>query len=362
MRLSLPALLTAAVVAALPAASAAAKPFVVSRAGNHPAVAVDAAGTAHVTWDSVSGDTSITHYCRVVRNGTSCAKGTERRFAPAEGDQDLAGPRVFLVGARRVVVVTARCCSSSEGPDGRLHASRVFAMTSRDGGATFGAPAWIGTQPADVGAALSGEDFLAFGITGSGTGVQAAPLGGFAGAENTVTPQLAVSGGIGDSATGGLIAFATGADELYAATFAGDVDGISPAFEKLGKGSDVVVAGGRRGVDLLWRTTGSRARYVARRYVAGRAGRVSAISEPGFPIFGNAVQDAAGRLHAVWQGDRGLTYRRSGRTGRGFATPRRLSRRSGYFTLQLGANARGRATVVYDSNRFSGRVGGFTVG
>lgn len=362
MRLSRPALLIAAAVTVLPAATAAARPFVVSKAGNHPAVAVDAAGTAHVTWDSVSGDTSTTHYCRVVRNGTSCAKGTERRFAPAEGDQDFAGPRVFLAGGRRVVVVTARCCSSSQGPDGQFHATRVFAITSQDGGATFGAPAWIGTQPADVGAALSGETFLALGVTGSGTGVQGAPLGGFAGAENTVTPQLAVSGGIGDSATGGLIAFATGAGELYAATFAGDVDGISPAFKKFGKGSDVVVAGGRRAVDLFWRTTGGRARYVTRRYVAGRPGKVSAVSESGFPIFGTAVQDAAGRLHAAWQGDRGLTYRRSARSGRGFAPPRRLSRRSGYYNLQVGANAQGRATVVYDTNGFAGRVGGFTAG
>src|SRR3954454_14953096 len=93
---------------ALPA-GALAKTFTVSNAGNHPSVAVDASGTAHVVWDVVDRPdaddaTSTTYYCKVPRGATSCAKGSTRTFSPAAGEQDFAGPRVFLTGASNVVV------------------------------------------------------------------------------------------------------------------------------------------------------------------------------------------------------------------------------------------------------------------
>src|SRR3712207_3233641 len=101
-----------ALLATLAAASpAAARSFLVTKTGNTPSLAVDAAGTAHVGWGSVSGETSTTHYCRVPRKAAKCAAGSEKTFAPQVGDQDFGGPRVFLTGANGVLVVTTRCCT-----------------------------------------------------------------------------------------------------------------------------------------------------------------------------------------------------------------------------------------------------------
>ena len=76
-----------------------------------------------------------------------------------------------------------------------------------------------------------------------------------------------------------------------------------PAFRTIGKGADVRVASGPRGVDVLYLTKG---RYVVRRYANGRLGAATAVSEAGVPIFGSLVQDDAGRVHAAWIGARGL--------------------------------------------------------
>ncbi|MCW2990060.1 MAG: exo-alpha-sialidase [Solirubrobacterales bacterium] len=355
-----PLLLLAVLAVASPAAG---RSFVVSKAGNKPAVAVDAAGTAHVVWDSVGADnTSTTHYCRVARNGAKCLSGTERTFAPVVGDQDFGGPRVFLSGAKGVVVVTSRCCTSEQAPDGTFYGSRTFAISSADGGATFGDPAWIGTQVPDVGATLARGAFYSFGIASDGTALQSASLTGFAGTPRTVTTRLANSGGVGTSPKGDVVAFADAKNNVFAGALKGDPNFATINFKTLGKGSDVGVTAGPSGVDVFYKTTGKSERYIVRRYKGTKAGKISAVSEAGFPIFGTAFQDSAGRVHAVWQGDLGLTYRRSGTSGGGFAKPRRLSKASGFFNLAVSANAKGRATMVYDSNGFSGKVGGFTAG
>jgi hypothetical protein len=99
-----------------------------------------------------------------------------------------------------------------------------------------------------------------------------------------------------------------------------------------------------------------------RRYRNGTAGKISAVSESGFPVFGALTQDPKGRIHSAWEGEDGLSYRRSATSGANFGAPRTLSKKSKYFNLALSANPKGQATVVYDSNGFSGVVGGFTAG
>jgi hypothetical protein len=347
------------------AAPAAARSFTLTTHGNKPSVAVDAAGTAHVAWDEVDNDnTSTTHYCRVARNGARCLPGTERTFSPVPGDQDFGGPRVYLPSKGAVLVVTSRCCTSADAPDGAVYGTRTFAIGSADGGATFGEPAWIGTQVPDVGATFSRGAFLAFGITadGDGTALQSASLAGFTGAARTVTRKRADSGGVGTSPKGNVVAFADTRNNVVAGALKGDPNFATIRFTKLGKGSDVVVTGGPSGVDLFYKTNGRDQRYIVRRYKGTKAGKIAAVSELGFPIFGNAFQDALGRVHAVWQGDRGLTYRRSAKSGTNFGKPRRLSAKTKYFNLIVAANPKGQATVVYDSNGFAGRVGGFTAG
>src|SRR4051794_8718488 len=128
MRRTSPVRLALAAALAL-SATAQAKSFTVSQSGNHPAIAVDAAGTAHVVWDQVDKPdaddaTSTTYYCKVPRGATSCAKGSTRTFSPAAGDQDFAGPRVFLTGASNVVVVLTRCCTPETATDGQSYTTR----------------------------------------------------------------------------------------------------------------------------------------------------------------------------------------------------------------------------------------------
>jgi hypothetical protein len=272
-RLSLVSLaLLATLVAAAPAG---AKAFTVSTAGNKPSIAVDASGAAHVVWDTVAADTSTTHYCKVPRAAAKCATGTEKTFAPAEGDQDFGGPRIFLTGGQGILIATARCCNSSEGPDGQFHSTRLFAFSSGDGGATFGPAAWIGTQAPDIGAAYSAGTVLTFGITGSGSGLQGAPVGGFSGTENTITSLLGTSGGIGVSPRGNLVGIGAGGNVL-AGPLDGDANTSSVAFQQVAKGTDVVVTSGPKGADLFYKTNAKNARYVVRRYAGGKAGPVTA--------------------------------------------------------------------------------------
>lgn len=353
----------AALALLVAAAPAGARPFQVTDAGNAPSVAVDRRGTAHVVWDAVAPDeTSTTHYCQVPRPAAACEPGSHRTFAPVPGDSDFAGPRIFLAGRRDVVVATSRCCTSDVGPDGQVHASRLYVVRSRDGGRSFAEPAWIGTQEPGFGAALDGGTLITFATGDSGPGLQAAPLTGFTGTVNPASSRSLISGGVGVSPRGGVVAFSDVADNLFVAALPGDPNTGTLAPRAAGKAREVVVTSGPRGVDVLSLTPGKDTRYVIRRYANRRAGPSTPVSELGFPVFGTAVQDARGRVHAAWMGELGLTYRRSDPDGRRFSAPRRVSPRFAFYALALGANARGQAAVVYDSNRPAGRVGGFTIG
>ena len=345
------------------AATASARPFAVTGQGNTPSVAVDARGTAHVVWDEVAADeTSTTHYCQVPRAAATCVEATHQTFAPILGDTDFTGPRVFLAGSNGVVIATARCCSSEAGPDGQVYSSRVYVMRSQDRGRSFAAPAWIGTQEPGFGAALDGTALVTFATGDSGAALQASPLDGFAGALNPVSSRSVISGGVGVSPKGNVVAFSDAANNLFVAALTGDPNSAALTPRAAGRGSDAVVTSGPKGVDVLYLAPGKDTRYFVRRFVNRRPGPATAVSELGFPVFGTATQDALGRAHVAWVGERGLTYRRSAPDGRRFAAPRTVSTKFDFFALSLGANAKGQAAVVYDSNRASGRVGGFTVG
>lgn len=358
----IPAVTLAVLVAqGLIASAAGAHSFTVSTTGNRPSIAVDPAGTTHVAWDSVANGTSTTHYCRVPRKASKCAAGSERTFTPIDGAKDFAGPRIFVSG-NTVAIVTTRCCTDGQGPDGQFHDQRVLRFTSADGGNTFDAGTWVGTQQPDIGAAFAADgSFLALGIAANGTALQADPVAGFSGTPNTLTPTLALSGGVGTSPNATLVAI-----NDKAAVFAGVVSGDPNAAGavKLGRvaaGGDTRVDSGPKGPDVLYKTPGRRARYVVRRLAKGKLGRAIAVSEPGFPIFGSIGQDPRGRIYVVWEGDRGLTLRSSSPSGH-FGHTRVLSHKAGFFNTVVAADAKGHATVAYDSNGDSGKVGGFTAG
>jgi hypothetical protein len=342
------------------AGDAGARAFLVTKAGNAPAVAVDAAGTAHVAWDTVAGDnTSTTHYCKVPRTAATCAKGTEKTFAPAITDQDFSGPRVYVPGGgKRVIIVTSRCCTAANGPDGNAYDTHVFSFVSTDAGAHFDGGTSFGTFAPEVGAALSAKGtFFSLGFPEKGTGLQVGGIAAFTGARTQFTPIVAQSGGVGTSSTATLVAL-----NDKTTVYAGRVVGTTVKLVRVAPGNDTQVASGFKAPDLLYRTPGKRPRYVLRRYAGGKLGPPVAVTLTGDPIFAGLFQDSFGRSHVVWQDAKGLNYRRSDETGRHFGAPALLSTRSGYFDTAVAANAKGRAAVVYDSNTYAGRVGGFTAG
>ena len=360
-------LLAAALVTAVIAPGASAAKFTISKSGNRPAVALDANGTAHVVWDAIApgGQTSITHYCRVPRKAKQCQAGSERTFTPVTGDQDFAGPHVFLDASGGVVLVTTRCCTPVLGPDDTEYDTRVFRYTSPDGGSNWDAGAWNGTQDPGIDAALTGGGVL---LTlgnpedGDGTTLQAMSSGGFTGAATPFTPLSAASGGIGWSATTTMLAYNAG-KLVYRGDVTGDLAAPTVTVKAVAKGSDVRTDRGPKGPDLFYKTSGKKQRYVIRRVrTDGSLGRAVAVSGTAFSIFGDIAQDPLGRVHAVWASVDGLTYRRSNPSATSFSKATVLAAKGTFYNLVVAANAAGRAVVVYDSNGDAGKVGGYTVG
>jgi hypothetical protein len=77
----------------------AAEPLTVG-SGNHPRVAVDASGTAHIAWTAAG-----VGYCRLPRGAQACA--ANKTFSFGMGN-DVAGPRVLAHGDR-VLILDTQC-------------------------------------------------------------------------------------------------------------------------------------------------------------------------------------------------------------------------------------------------------------
>lgn len=133
-----------AVLAALliPTAAAQAAGITVATDGSGAGIAVGADGTGHVAFASADkAGYPSNHdysYCRLPRGATTCSP---RIRLATPGNLDTFGKARVLVDATRVIVVGNVCCGGSEG---------VYAWTSTDGGASFGAPKklsssmWVG--------------------------------------------------------------------------------------------------------------------------------------------------------------------------------------------------------------------------
>lgn len=146
--------LTALALAACATPARAAKPFVLDsrEQARNPAIAVDAAGTAHIVWNEyrgAGGPGDLVHYCQVPRNARKCA----RQVTLAAPVNDVNGPRVLLPGDGRVLVLTSRCCQSD---DVALRGVALYLFTSSDGGASFSGPVHIGDNGLGYGDAALG--------------------------------------------------------------------------------------------------------------------------------------------------------------------------------------------------------------
>src|SRR5205823_8461231 len=120
-------------VLAVSGEAGAAKPFDVGM-GRNAEVAIDGAGTAHVTWlEEVTGQSAdIAHYCQLARGATSCRDAHQFTY-PSGSSQGLdSGVWPLLPGGGRVLVVDSRCCAAY---------AQKFVYSSSDGGGSFDAGA-----------------------------------------------------------------------------------------------------------------------------------------------------------------------------------------------------------------------------
>jgi hypothetical protein len=330
---------------AAPASAYAARPVVVG-AGGAPGVVVDAAGTAHVAYnaDFESGRGQPLMYCAWTRGARRCVP----RPVVSDGASPLAQPALVGTGPApgEVTIVSPRGVTQNV----------ITAISTLDGGVTFGAPRTLGTGRFFDGAfGPGGQLALSFpnlGFieyyhrslggsppTGSGDlnrGYSTNSEVGFAGGR----PVLVSGGrspGIGVSSW-------TGQGDVHdAATWAGPF--------KVAESEAFALAGGRRGLFLAHEApAGPDSRIVVRRFRKQRFGRARRVpaSLTGVTRLGLS-QDPAGRLVVVWYasiGDRLVIS--ASRKGRRWTRPRVLARGLDRpEDLQVDLGRRGRGAVVW---------------
>jgi hypothetical protein len=340
-----------------PAAAWARTPALVSRAGEDPDVAVDAAGTGHFVWSRTIGDVTTTQYCRIKRRKHACAPGSRHQFHPGPrnppgGNRDFDGPRIFLNG-QTVVVVTHRCCGAGVGTDFEV----TFRFVSRDGGRTFDRGRLIGTT--ELGAAVlgPGETLNAMGSNGD-VDVQTAPLAGpVTTAEATILRgDFFFNGGIGFAGTQLVVGISDGTTAFTARTV-GPQPNDAGSWRAQPDGAFIEIpalAGGPAGLFELAADGDDRIGW--RRYdpATGLFGAPQFVAPDG--IFGAGTQDAAGRLHASWEHFGALRYSRSAPGGASFERARAVVRSgSGFFNPAIAAGPTGLGWIAWDSLR-RGRV------
>ena len=334
-----------AVLLLVPAATArAARPFTITVAGANPHVAMEANGTAHVTWnhDLPSGGFE-THYCRVPRSSRRCAPGSERVFGPFNA-RDYSAEPVVLLGAPRLVVVV----TSDSPPTG----SSTVRYVSLDGGKTFDGGAVIGTLRLEA-AALGGNGTVGLAGVGDDSAFQLASLSAPAAGLAPITPG-ANSGDqelvFADPAHP-LVLVGTGEDSYAVKRWSGvgsPNDGAQwlPVTSVRSLESDLVH--GKRGTYLVTGTGLTPSRFSVRSYDArrNRFRRPRSLGIRG--SFAAAATDRRGDVHIALDGRTGIEERAT--RGRRLGPIHTLFRhQSSAYSIDLAVARPGRGLVVWSS-------------
>lgn len=353
-------------------------PLVLTQSGERPQVLVDAAGTAHVTWNERGeGDAPDTlRYCRVRRGGRGCE--VEQRLVPEQPydggnapgfNDDVGVPRVLGLNDQ-LVLLTNRYPNTFPGPDGEYHASNTYLFASDDGGATFGPPALVGTgQTSGQPGVFGSGDALRIGLVSDtqtgGTFFQQILPGRY-------SPATVNLGGDGiDSAVAAIdgrpaVAFASIGAQTTVRVWSGQGDiqdpgtwTTSPPFA----GDSPRLADGPAGLFLITRAfTGNRALSVRRVSADGRLGAPATIPRSAGAALADLTQDASGRLIASYRqsvGAQDELLMRTSADGRTWTAPevlRRVAPTAGIWDADLSAAADGGGfSVVWESS--SGQPG-----
>ena len=264
--------------------------------GRQPAVAVDAAGTAYISWIGPESLNTSLHFCRLPRGATACAVSST---IATPGDS-LTRPFVQVEGN------VVRVLSYRYGLTGdRFDADFLF--TSTDAGATFDAGIPVGTTPFydAVSGPGAGISLATHAVTG-GEFYQRVPTDGTSAGESRAllsTTHLYVGAVALLDANTPLVVYADGSGNAQFRRYAGagdpnDAANWTPA-QDIGVADWAHVTSGPIGLFLL-ATDSNRAVHV-RKY-AGGSGFGAPVAIPG--ASGESpqdyiVQDPAGRLHVL---------------------------------------------------------------
>jgi hypothetical protein len=281
----------AALGCALGAPAAAAGAVTVGQGDNAPGVAVDAAGTAYIAWDNHN----TLQFCRLPRGASACDIS---HSIAAPGATTL---RAFVaVSGSRVVVVQYRYPLTGADPP-----PAIWAFTSTNRGASFDAGHSVGTLPFFD--AVFGPGDTLSGVTNNQAAFQNVPLdGGSAGAAfATLSTDYLYQGTVGllDAATP-LAVFTGAGDTAVARRYDGsgslnDATNWTPA-EALGVARYPKLAGGPSGLFLL-ATAADDHTVFARKWTGSAFGAAATVGGGATSPTLAAFEDAAGRLHAVFE-------------------------------------------------------------
>jgi hypothetical protein len=285
-----------------------APPSVSLGAGKTPDVLVDAAGTSHVVWNQEvpAGGSDVTHYCRVPRGATACDNPSGTPFAPvtAPYSADFDGPKIAQLGDG-LVVLSHRYPAVVRHPDGQDRDRTTYMWTSGDGGQSWTGPAIVGASQINGDIAVVGDRIAVISdtVTG-GTRAQVLSAGVF-----DPTPILL---GPGDAAYDGTVANDGGAPmvafrdlnnitTIRRWTGAGDVHDPGTWSASTLTGVQPSLATGPSGAWLQSRSALLGPWAVQPLQGAAPTGRAQQLSgEDGATDDGELLQDASGRLRAMW--------------------------------------------------------------
>ena len=326
-----------------------------------PGIGVDpVTGTGHVAWTERHNypEPDVLQYCRIPRGASDCDRRESFTIAPALEAFDHH--QVVIPDTGRVILLAYRCCGKGEG---------VWMVESTDGGGSFGAPRQISSGVAPYRAVFGPGEFnvsITSDTDSSGVKYQSAPIDGSA-----PTDAFARVGDGSGHWYSGSTAFL---GPLTPITAFGDLDNIffrvkDPTLgsdpnnlanwkptQALGKGDEPILAGGPRGVYLLYSDDEVNQQYMVRALdpATEQFGLPTPVSERGDPIFRDFMQDAGGGLNAAWIANGGsdpVKFRTSA-DGRDWAPIQTLepATNDGAFNLRVGAASDGGGWVVWDGN------------
>lgn len=296
----------AAALAGMLMAAPAASAFVIGP-GKEPGLAVDAAGTAYIAWNGPEGTNATLRFCRLPRGATACGAGVAPMLPAPATTTSLRRPFVVVSGDR-VVVVQYRYTTS-----GTVDLTGVYRFTSTNRGVSFGPGQIVGSVAFAEAAVGPGDTLSGVSVVNAGMPFQNVVLNGSAptnGDGTSAVPEAPLSTTHQDQAAVGLIdaatplAVFTRTDDAQFRRYAGsgslnDVANWTAPVD-IGVASYPKLAGGPSGLFLL--AGDNNVSLFARKWNGSGFGPPVTIG-PGRSAYKHLFQDAAGRLHAVFQRD-----------------------------------------------------------